>query len=149
MDIATGWESAVFTEDIRKESAMQTVPIAMRTLIAAAQSRHNFTASIEKRLSYPGMAEVPPAFNRLAHVDFAVLSEADSEVDWDDYCPAYALGLLTYEAYYREGSSMSEQELKAEWDELRGVSRLAWEHVRAIIARSWNALARLEREGNL
>ena len=128
---------------------MQTVPIAMRSLIAAAQARHNTMAPIERCLSVPGMTDVPPAFNRLAHVDFAVSSQADAEVDWDDYCHAYALGLLTYEAYYRDRSRMSEDELKAQWDELLGASRLAWSQVRAIIARSWNAIARLEQDGDL
>jgi hypothetical protein len=128
---------------------MQTVPIAMRSLIAAAQARHNMIAPVARRLSFPGSTGVPPAFNRLAYIDFAVFSEADAEVGWDDYCPAYALGLLTYEAYCRDGSRMSEEELKAQWDELLGASQLAWGQVRAIIARSWNAVARLERDGNL
>lgn len=128
---------------------MQTVPIAMRSLIVAAKQRHSAVTPLEKCLAYPGMSEVSPAFNRLAHTDFAVLSEADPDADWDDYCPAYALGLLTYEAYHREAACMSEPELRAQWDELRGASRLAWDRVGAIIARSWNALNRLDREGQL
>ena len=128
---------------------MQTVSIAMRELIAESQSRHVMVGPIEKCLAIPGQAEIPPAFNRLAYVDFAVISEADPDVDWDDYCPAYALGFLTYETYCRDARGMSPSELEAKWNELRGYSRLTWDVVCAIIARSWNALASLERAGQL
>jgi hypothetical protein len=128
---------------------MQTVPIAMRELIAESQSRHVVVGPIQNCLSVPGKAEIPPAFNRLAHVDFAVLSEAEPEVEWDDYCPAYALGFLTYEACCRNARGTTPAELEARWRELRGTSRLAWDKVCAIIARSWNALAGLERTGQL
>jgi hypothetical protein len=128
---------------------MQTVSIAMRELIAESQSRHALIGPIEKCLAVPGGTEIPPAFNRLAYVDFAVLSEADPDVEWDDYCPAYALGFLTYEAYCRDARGMSPRELEEQWDELRGTSRLTWDVVCAIIARSWNALAGLERAGHL
>jgi hypothetical protein len=121
----------------------------MRELIAEAQSRHALIGPIEKCLSVPGNAEIPPAFNRLAYVDFAALSEADPDVDWDDYCPAYALGFLTYETCCRESRGMSPAELKVQWNELRGTSHLGWDKVCAIIARSWNSLARLERAGQL
>jgi len=126
---------------------MQTVCIAMRELIADAKSRHALVGPIEKCLSVPGNADVPPAFNRLAYVDFVAFSETDPEVDWDDFCPAYALGFLTYETCCREARGISPDELKAQWNQLRGASRLSWERVCAIIARSWNALAGAERAG--
>ena len=80
-------------------------------------------------------------------MDFAVLSEADESLDWEDYCPAYALGLLTFETYFREPALASQASLKEQWDQFGRSSRLGWEQAMAIIARSWNALARLEREG--
>jgi len=119
----------------------------MQNIMHAAQSRHAAADPAQGCLAYPRTSEVPPAFNRLAHTDFAVLSEADESLDWEDYCPAYALGLLTFEAYYHESSTTSESALEDQWDELRGSSRLAWEQARRIIARSWNALARLEHDG--
>ncbi|HEY2346642.1 MAG TPA: hypothetical protein VGH80_12325 [Xanthomonadaceae bacterium] len=128
---------------------MQTVTIAMRDLIASSQSRHSVVKPIERSLSFPGVSEAPPAFNRLAHVDFAVISEAEPELEWDDYCPAYALGFLTYEAYCRDARGMAPSELEEQWQALRGASRLKWNQVCAIIARSWNALAGLERTGQL
>jgi len=70
-------------------------------------------------------------------------------VDWDDFCPAYALGFLTYETCCRESCGISPDDLKAQWNDLRGSSRLSWEKVCAIIARSWNALAGVERAGQL
>ena len=128
---------------------MQTVSLAMREFIAASTSRHVLVGPIEKCLAIPGSIDVPPAFNRLAFVDFAVLSEADPDVDWEDYCPAYALGFLTYEACCRDARGMSPGELRGRWEELRGKSRLGWDVVCAVIARSWNALASLDRAGRL
>jgi hypothetical protein len=128
---------------------MQTVSMAMHELIAEARSRHATLGPVDGCLAVPGTAEIPPAFNRLAHVDFAVLSEADPDVEWDDYCPAYALGFLTYEACCRDARGISPEELRGRWCQLRGTSRLAWDKVCAIIARSWNELASMERAGRL
>jgi hypothetical protein len=96
--------------------------------------------------SIRGVTDVPPAFNRLARVDFAVSSEPDTDVDWDGYCRAYALGRLTYEASYRDHSRICEEDLKAQ---LLGAWQLAWSQVRAIISRSWDAISRLEQGGDL
>jgi hypothetical protein len=127
-------------------NAMQTMPMTMQNLMHNAQSRGQAVMGGRGCLAYPEMADVPPAFNRLAHTDFAALSESDETLDWDDYCPAYALGLLSYEAYCCGRSRNSEEELKDQWNQLRGASRLEWYRAKAIIARSWNALIRLGRE---
>ena len=127
---------------------MQTIPMTMQNLMHAARFRQSdFGAPC--RLAYPLPCAVPPAFNRLAYTDYAVLSEADDTVEWDDYCPAYALGLLTFETYYRGQSLLSQAELETQWDEFRGESRLSWEQAREIIARSWNALACLEQDARI
>jgi len=131
------------------ESRMQTIPMTMQDILHAAHSRCRNPRPARNCLAYPDLADVVPAFNRLAHTDFAILSEADERLEWEDYCPAYALGLLTFEAYFHHSSRTSEANLKEQWDELRGSSRLAWEQARAIIARSWNALIPLERQGRL
>lgn len=128
---------------------MQTIPMTMQDILRTAQSRYKTLTPVPTCLAYPDLTDVAPAFNRLAHTDFAILSEADESLEWEDYCPAYALGLLTFESYYRESSRTSEASLKEQWDELRGSSRLGWEQARAIIARSWNALVPLERQGRL
>jgi len=127
---------------------MQTVSIAMHALIAESQMRRAMAG--HSPLSIPGKSDIPPAFNRLAHADFAVVSEADPKAEWDDYCPAYALGILTYEACCQEmREDTSTADLATQWEVLRGPSRLKWEKVCAIIARSWNALACMERAGQL
>jgi hypothetical protein len=128
---------------------MQTMPMTMQNIMHNAQARNGFALSGRGCLAYPDMEKVPPAFNRLAHTDFAALSEADEDLDWDDYCPAYALGLLSYEAYCCGSARNSESELKVQWDQLRGSSRLDWYRAKAIIARSWNALIRLGREDQI
>lgn len=134
---------------ISGEFRMQTIPMTMQDILHVAQSRHKILPPEQSCLSYPDLTDVEPAFNRLAHTDFAILSEADENLVWDDYCPAYALGLLTFEAYFRTSSRTSEASLKEQWDELRGSSRLAWEQARAIIARSWNSLVPLECRARL
>ena len=131
------------------EPRMQTIPMTMQDILHAAHSRCRNPRPARDCLAYPDLDDVVPAFNRLAHTDFAILSEADERLEWEDYCPAYALGLLTFEAYFHQSSRTSEANLKEQWDELRGSSRLAWEQARAIIARSWNALIPLERRGRL
>ena len=128
---------------------METVTITMHNQIAAAQSRRTAFDRLKGYLAFPGAEEPPPAFNRLALVDFAVMSEGNPDRDWDDYCPAYALGFLTYEAYCRNARGMAPNELQSRWEALRGSSRLAWEEVCAVIARSWHSLAQLERTGQL
>lgn len=125
---------------------MQTIPMTMNALMMTVQSHVPAKNTAEKWLAYPVMAEVPPAFNRMAHMDYVLLSEADPELDWDDYCPAYALGLLTYDAYHGASWAGAKTELETQWDALRGTSKLGWAQARAIIARSWNAVTRLQYE---
>jgi len=124
---------------------MQTASMTMQDIMRAAFARRKSVTPVGDCLAYPAMTDVPASFNRMAHTDFAVLSEADDTLEWEDYCPAYAMGLLTYDAYYREATRVSERELQAQWDELRGASRLSWPQAQTVIARSWNALARLEQ----
>ncbi len=129
---------------------MQTIPMTMQNMLLTAQQRHKEITSVESCLAYPEMMHVPPAFNRMAHTELAILSEADENLEWEDYCPAYALGLLTFEAYFHAPHrGRSGTELKDQWNGLRGSSRLGWEQAQPIIARCWNALAGLEREGQL
>jgi len=142
-------ESAPKTKGQNEELRMQTIPMTMQDILHTAQSRYKNIPPVQSCLAFPDFAGVTSSFNRLAYTDFAILSEADESLEWEDYCPAYALGLLTFEAYYHDFSRTSESSLKEQWLELRGSSRLAWEQARAIIARSWNALVPLERQGQL
>jgi hypothetical protein len=89
------------------------------------------------------------AFDRMARSDFATLSQFGTGAQWADYCPAYALGLVTYDACFRESGRITEQELCDKWEQLRGHSRLNWEQAQDIVARAWSALACLERDGML
>ena len=128
---------------------MQTVPMAMHSLVAASLSRSSLPDLIERRFSFPGRPDSPVAFNRLAQVDFALISEADPDAEWDDYCPAYALAFLTYESCCHSSLPLDNVDLEAQWEELRGDSRLRWQQVCAVISRSWNALKLLQRQGQL
>jgi hypothetical protein len=100
-------------------------------------------------IAYPGIAESPEAFDRVASFDFTMSPEFDRGATWEDCSPAYALGLLTYEAYYREVTWVKEDEMRRQWEELRGTSRLSWRQAQAVVVRAWKALASLERAGKI
>jgi hypothetical protein len=127
---------------------MQTATMTMQDVVRARHARHKSDASIDGCLACRGMTDVPAAFNRMARIDFAVLSEADDDAEWEDYCPAYALGLLTYDVS-RGATRVTELERVALWDELRGSSRLSWMQAKAIVGRAWSSLAWLERDGQI
>ena len=118
---------------------MHTIPMMMQALVAKSQAR--LAPGRHDALEVP---DVPPAFNRLAYADFALLSEADEDLAWEDYCPAYALGLLTYAAHRDARGLQAAPALESQWNALRGASHLDWTRARAIIARSWNALTQLD-----
>lgn len=128
---------------------MQNTSISIHDIVRRAVRLQQPGTSVAGCLAYPGMTQVPERYDALVQADFAELSAADEALDWEDYCPAYALGLLTYQAYYRDASRVGESELHDQWDELRGVSRLNWLQAQTVIARAWSALAQLEREGRL
>lgn len=65
----------------------------------------------------------------------------DSSIPFEDYEPAYRFG---YEAYERSsGATLDdiEDELRTEWEEQEGNSRLDWEQARPAVYAAWNRAA--------
>ncbi|WP_343231272.1 hypothetical protein ACE15N_00535 [Xanthomonas campestris pv. passiflorae] len=105
-------------------------------------------------------AHVEPAPPRRAHrtspvpdtagmaQDFHCYSLADYQCrrrrggpTWRDLSPAYAFARFTHAADWPRGADIDcEQALAAQWDSMRGASRLDWPHVRDIVEDAWLAL---------
>lgn len=60
---------------------------------------------------------------------------------WRDLCPAYAFALTTHAANWpRGGGEDTEGELAAQWELMRGESRLRWPKAREVVEDAWLAL---------
>ena len=91
-------------------------------------------------LAYPSMFEVPETFEVWSVTDFQRRRARDSALMWIDACPAYALAMATHATYAHCTDQDAEDELDAQWDELRGHSNLDWHRAREIMVDAWRAL---------
>lgn len=66
--------------------------------------------------------------------------------DYEDYAPAYCVGYVGHAQY---GGSYEEAEkcLCANWERIRGGSRLPLEHARAAMRAAWERMARIGHAG--
>ncbi len=71
---------------------------------------------------------------RIAYQDEAYFNE---QFGFDDYHPAYVLG---YQGPARFHSSFEEAapQLNKEWEQVKGKSRLSWDHARMAIRAAWD-----------
>ncbi|WP_312366886.1 hypothetical protein [Stenotrophomonas sp.] len=88
----------------------------------------NRSGGVGECLPYPDMTPVPAGFDEFAHRD------SQSELDWSDVCPAYALALVTAGSY---ALPQHESDMEVLWDELGGNSTRLWSDVREIVKRAW------------
>lgn len=59
---------------------------------------------------------------------------------WDDYAPAYRLGLDSYPTRGATPIDQARAALEPEWTRVRGTSRLTWPQAEAAIAHVWKEL---------
>ncbi|MCC5063594.1 hypothetical protein JH270_01020 [Xanthomonas campestris pv. raphani] len=60
---------------------------------------------------------------------------------WRDLSPAYAFARVTHAADWPRGADLHcEQALAAQWESMRGDSRLDWPHARDVVEDAWLAL---------
>ncbi|WP_324250838.1 hypothetical protein ACDH70_11975 [Xanthomonas axonopodis pv. poinsettiicola] len=60
---------------------------------------------------------------------------------WRDLSPVYAFARVTHAADWPRGAdAQCEQALAAQWESMRGSSRLDWQHARDIVEDAWLAL---------
>ncbi|HEY5973013.1 MAG TPA: hypothetical protein VIT22_13830 [Pseudoxanthomonas sp.] len=104
---------------------------------------------VEDCLAYPSMFEVPAAFEVWSVADCRRRRAHDPALMWVDACPAYALAMATHAAYADSLDPDAEEELDAQWDELRGHSNLDWDQAREIVMNAWRALDTLPPDAPL
>jgi len=92
-------------------------------------------------LAYEGMMDIPDEFEAFSQADHRRRARLHPDLAWDDACPAYALALATHDAYQGRLSLSADDELEAQWDELRGASSMDWTVARVIVREAWRWLA--------
>lgn len=114
-------------------AAIGTVVGPVGTLIGAS------VGAIVGGLAGKGVAELidPTVEQAYWRTEFAARPYVGAGSNFDDYAPAYALGVRSYDA--SEPSSFDEQEsrLAAEWERARGTSPLDWERARPAARDAW------------
>lgn len=92
-------------------------------------------------LAYDGMMAIPEDFEAFSHADHNRRARLRPDLAWQDACPAYALALATHDVYHGRLSLSADNELEAQWDELRGASNMDWTVARMIVREAWRWLA--------
>ncbi len=109
-----------------------------------AGSLEQVTRRVSDCLAYEGMMSIPEDFEAFSMADHRRRSRLHPDLDWADACPAYALALATHDAYGGRLSLSVDDELEAQWDELRGGSTMDWPVARLIVREAWRWLAQRE-----
>jgi hypothetical protein len=60
---------------------------------------------------------------------------------YDDYGPAYELGYNGYGRYAGRSYDEAENDLRDDWDRVKGKSRLTWEQAKSATRAAWNRVA--------
>lgn len=96
--------------------------------------------SVRACLPWTGVSRIPRHYESFAAVHFQRRA-AGGHASWADDCPAYALAYLTHAAYRMPLDAGETAELQAQWDELRGTSKLAWPDALKLVQEAWAYLA--------
>lgn len=65
-----------------------------------------------------------------------------SGMTWDDYAPAYRLGLDSYVTRGATPIAQARDALETEWARARGASRLTWAQAEPAVAHAWEELGK-------
>lgn len=99
-------------------------------------------------LAYEDMMDIPDEFEAFSKADHLRRARLRPQLAWEDACPAYALALATHDAYQGRLSLTADDELEAQWDDLRGASNMDWTVARVIVRETWRWLATQQDEAN-
>ncbi len=101
-----------------------------------------------QELGMPGLTQAPAALNRHealgedAHWALAHSREAyfRAGLDYEDYAPAYCVGYMGY-LQYRGDFEDAERSLCANWERIKGDSRLSFEEAMPAMRAAWSRVA--------
>ncbi len=65
------------------------------------------------------------------------------DTDYDDYAPAYEIGVTRYALGGESSYDEDEAAMEADWNSRKGSSRLSWEHGRHAARAAWDRAARM------
>ncbi|MCX8518076.1 MAG: hypothetical protein ORN29_08485 [Rhodoferax sp.] len=91
-------------------------------------------------LAGKGIAEAinPTAEDAYWRQNYADRDYVEQGSTYDDYGPAYGYGVNAYGKYRGRRFEDVESELSADWDNMRGVSRLGWGRAKHAVHDAWN-----------
>lgn len=101
---------------------------------------HGVAQRVSECLAYEDMMAIPAEYEAFSVTDHRRRIRLHPELSWEDTCPAYALALATHDAYHGRLGLGADDELEAQWDELRGGSAMDWPVARVIIREAWRWL---------
>lgn len=119
-------------------AAIGTVVGPVGTLIGAS------VGAIVGGLAGKGVAELidPTVEQAYWRTEFAARPYVGAESSFDDYAPAYALGVRSYDKNGPASFDEQESRMSAEWERARGTSPLDWERARPAARDAWERVSR-------
>ena len=90
------------------------------------------------------LMDVPRAYDLFCRSHFTSVRRIHPELTWDDACPAYAVALSAHAVLCIALDEEREQQLKSNWEHIRGHSNLDWSQARTLVADGCSALDRLD-----
>ena len=118
----------------------------LRSVRSATGALDSAAQRVSDCLDYEAPMPVPAAFEAFSLTDHRRRARLHPELRWEDASPAYALALATHDDYHGRLNLAADDELEAQWDELRGGSRMEWPVARVIVRESWRWLAARQDE---
>ncbi|WP_141455368.1 hypothetical protein [Pseudoxanthomonas sp. z9] len=86
--------------------------------------------------------DIPEDFEAFSREDFQRRIRLHPDLDWNDACRAYALGLATHASHAGRADSAADDDLEMQWDRLPSPPAAAWPVARMLIHETWRWLSR-------
>jgi hypothetical protein len=119
------------------------VDVGALALARALFAGHAPTPSV-RPFEQQALLEVPAAYEQFCRSHFTSVRRLHPELSWDDAYPAYAVALSAHAALCDALDATRESLLAANWERIRGASRLDWRQAASLVADGCSALARLD-----
>lgn len=100
--------------------------------------------SLADRPPHESLMDVPTSYDGFCRSHFSSVRRTHPEINWDDARAAYAIALAAHAVLCEALDEQHEARLAANWQDIRGSSRLDWSQARLLIADGCRALSRLD-----